>query len=319
MKVLVTGANGFVGAALCRRLAADGHHVIAAMRRHEPLPPGIDVRIVGALGGDTAWAAALVGVDSVVHLAGRTHVMRDDADDPEAAFRAVNTDATLRLAREAVRMGVRHLVFMSSVKVNGETTTRKPFAADDPPAPVDAYGRSKWAAEQGLAQLVHAGDGHFKVTVLRPPLVYGPGVRANFLALLRAAAAGWPLPLAAIDNRRSLIFVDNLVDSVAVALREPAAAFETFLVSDGEDVSTPELIRRIARAMHRRAYLVPLPPALLGLLGGLTGRSAAIERLTGSLRVDGGAFRKRFGWTPPATLDQGLAATVAWFNGSDMA
>lgn len=315
MKVLVTGANGFVGGAVCRKLVTDGHHVIAAMRQREELPPTIETRIVGSLDAETAWTAVLPGVDAVVHLAGRAHVMRDRVADPETAFRAVNTEATLRLAREAARLGVRRMIFMSSVKVNGEATTERPFAADDAPNPVDAYGRSKWAAELGLSALARAGDGHFQVTVLRPPLVYGPGVRANFLSLLRAVAAGWPLPLAAVDNRRSLIFVDNLADAVAAALGKSAGLFDIFLVSDGDDVSTPELIRRIARAMNRPARLFPLPPALLRGLGDFVGRAAAIERLTGSLQVDSEAFRKRFSWTPPATLDQGLAATVAWFTG----
>jgi nucleoside-diphosphate-sugar epimerase len=315
MKILVTGANGFIGGAVCRKLAADGHHVVAAMRERVELPPPIETRIVGSLGAETAWTAALTGIDAIVHLAGRAHIMRDHVADPEAAFRAINIEATLRLAREAARLGVRHFVFMSSVKVNGEATAGRPFAADDTPNPADAYARSKWVAEQGLSQLARADNGRFRVTVLRPPLVYGPGVRANFLTLLRAVAAGWPLPLGAVDNRRSLIFVDNLADAVAVALREPAGPFETFLPSDGEDISTPELIRRIALAMNRPARLFPLPPALLAGLGRLAGRAGAVERLTGSLQVDGGAFRQRFGWTPPTTLDQGLAATVAWFTG----
>lgn len=314
MKVLVTGANGFVGRAVCRTLAAQGHQVIAAMRQSEQQPPGIETRVVGSLSAETPWSAALGGVDAVVHAAGRAHVVREAAADPEAAYRSVNTDATLRLAREAARLGVRHLVFISSVKVNGESTKGKPFSADDPPAPADAYGRSKWAAEQGLAQLVRVGDGHFRVTILRPPLVYGPGVRANFLRVMRAVAMGLPLPLAAIDNRRSLIYVDNLADAVALVLREPAGAIETFVLSDGEDVSTPELIRRIARAMNRPARLFPFPPTMLELLGRATGRAAEIERLVGSLQLDGEGFRRRFGWTPSVMLDQGLAATVAWFH-----
>ncbi len=199
MKVLVTGANGFVGGAVCRKLVTDGHHVIAAMRQREELPPTIETRIVGSLDAETAWTAVLPGVDAVVHLAGRAHVMRDRVADPETAFRAVNTEATLRLAREAARLGVRRMIFMSSVKVNGEATTERPFAADDAPNPVDAYGRSKWAAELGLSALARAGDGHFQVTVLRPPLVYGPGVRANFL---ESAAGGRGRMAAAAGGRR---------------------------------------------------------------------------------------------------------------------
>jgi nucleoside-diphosphate-sugar epimerase len=273
----------------------------------------VEPRIVGHLGPATTWDKALFGIDAIVHLAGRAHVMRETEADPEAAFRAVNTLGTLRLAQQAGQCGVRRFVFMSSIKVNGEATTGTPFTAFDAPRPGDAYARSKWEAEQGLARLAHGGGGHLHVTVFRPPLVYGPGVRGNVLALLRTVARGWPLPLGAIHNSRSLIYVENLADAVAVALREPAAQLETFLPSDGEDVSTPELIRRIAYAMGRPARLVPVPPALLKLAGAAFRRGAAVERLTGSLQLRSEALRERYGWTPPMTLDQGLAATVAWF------
>lgn len=314
MKVLVTGANGFVGVPVCRRLLAEGWTPIAAMRRPHPMPDGVETRIVEALGPTTPWAKALQGVDAVVHLAGRAHVMRETVTDPEAAFHAVNTAGTLHLAHQAKEQGVRRFVFMSSIKVNGDITHGTPFTFEDTPAPQDAYGRSKWEAEQGLARLAHGGGGHFHVTVFRPPLVYGPQVRGNFLSLLRAAAAGWPLPLGAINNRRSLIFVDNLADAVVTSLREQAAQFETFLPSDGEDVSTPDLIRRVGTLMGRPARLVPIPPGWLILAAKVLGKGAAMHRLTGSLQVRGMAFRERFGWVPPATFDQGLAATVAWFK-----
>ena len=315
MKVLVTGANGFVGGAVWRRLAAEGWPVVGAVRKPYQHVRGVETRLVGPLGPNTPWMSALEGIDAVVHLAGRAHVMRETASDPAAIFRTVNTEGTLHLARAAQRSGVRHLLFMSSVKVNGETTTGQPFTFEDTPAPADAYGRSKWEAEQGLARLVQSGDGHFRVTIFRPPLVYGPGVGGNFRQLLRVVASSLPLPLAAIDNRRSLIFVDTLADAVAVALREPGGACETFLLSDGEDVSTPDLFRRLAHAMGRPARLWPLSPSLLLRIGALAGREAALRRLTESLQVRGTAFRKRFDWIPPKTLDQGLAETAAWFTG----
>ena len=314
MKILVTGANGFVGQAVCRRLLAQNWAVVAATRQRHPMPDGVETRIVEALGPRTPWLAALDGVDSVVHLAGRAHVMGEAKKNSAALFQAANAEGTLHLAREAARAGVRHFIFISSIKVNGEATHGIPFTFEDMPKPADAYADSKWQAEQGLAQLVHGAGGHFHVTVFRPPLVYGPRVRANFLSLLRVVAAGWPLPLGAIDNKRSLIFVENLADAVAVALREPGGAVETFLLSDGEDVSTPDLIRRIAMQMGKPARLWSVSPDLLRRVAKVLGRESSVLRLTESRQVRGTAFRKRFGWTPPATLDQGLAATVAWFN-----
>ncbi|HEY1722200.1 MAG TPA: NAD-dependent epimerase/dehydratase family protein [Magnetospirillaceae bacterium] len=314
MKVLVTGANGFVGTAVCRRLLAERWTVVAALRQTHAMPDGVETRIVEPLGPTTSWTKALHGIDAVVHLAGRAHVMRETEADPAAIFRAVNTAGTLHLAQQAAAHGVHRFVFMSSTKVNGDVTGEKPFTFEDAPAPLDAYGRSKWEAEQGLAHLAHGGGGHFHVTVFRPPLVYGPGVRGNFLSLLRTVKAGWPLPLGAIDNRRSLIFVDNLADAVATALREPAGQFETFLPSDGEDISTPDLIRRVGRLMGAPPRLLPVPTSWLLLAGGLLGRGAAVKRLTGSLQVRGTALRERFGWVPPTTLDQGLATTVDWFK-----
>jgi UDP-glucose 4-epimerase len=316
MKVLVTGANGFVGTAVCRRLLAEGWNVAGAIREPHALPQGVEPRLVAPLGPGTPWIKSLQGIDAIVHLAARVHVMHESARDAEAQYRAVNLAGTLRLAEEAIRAGVRHLVFMSSVKVNGEATHGRPFTFEDSPAPADAYGRSKWAAEQGLARLVQTeGAGHFRATIFRPPLVYGPGVGGNFAQMLRAVAKGWPLPLAAIDNRRSLIFVENLADAVAAALREQGGATETFLLSDGEDISTPELIRRLARAMGVPAKLWPMPPRLLLALGRIAGRGPAVHRLTESLQVRGTAFRQRFGWTPPFALDQGLAQTAAWYRG----
>ncbi|HLN24092.1 MAG TPA: NAD-dependent epimerase/dehydratase family protein [Patescibacteria group bacterium] len=315
MNVLVTGANGFVGAAVCRRLLAQGHAVIGAVRRPDAeLVPGVQQRLVESLGPDTRWAEALTGIDAVIHLAARVHVMADTAADPLSEFRRTNTEGTLHLAREAARLGVQRLVFVSSIKVNGEATApEQPFRADDSAAPLDPYGQSKAEAETGLREITHATG--LTIAILRPPLVYGAGVGGNFRTLLKAVQRGLPLPLGAIDNRRSLIHVDNLADSVACVLQKQAAGrCGTYLLADGEDVSTAELVRRIARAMNRPARLIPVPVALLRLLGRLTGRSGAIDRLTGSLQVDASVIRDNLGWVPPVRLDDGLAQTVAWFT-----
>jgi nucleoside-diphosphate-sugar epimerase len=314
MKVVVTGANGFVGRAVCRRLLAEGWTVLGTIRRPVPLVAGTAPRTIGPLGPDTDWDGVLDGVDAVVHLAARVHVMRDRAADPLAEFRRVNRDATLHLARQASRHGVARFLFMSTVKVNGEETAAKPFDDQDAPAPADPYAISKAEAEAGLADL--AAGGGLPVTTIRPPLVYGPGVGGNFARLLRLVAKGWPLPLGAVDNRRSLVFVETLADAVATALARPAAGARSFLVSDGEDVSTAQLICRLATAMGRPSRLVPVPPALLRLAGRLTGKGAAVERLLGSLAVDSTGFRRTFDWAPPVSLTDGLNATAQWYRDS---
>jgi nucleoside-diphosphate-sugar epimerase len=297
-----------VGRALLPVLAARGMECVAAVRRGT-VPGAGRVVAVGDIGAGTDWGAALAGCDAVVHLAARVHVMRESAPDPVAAFRAVNTAGTGRLARAAVAAGVKRLVFLSSVKVHGEDSGARAFGERDEPAPADAYALSKWEAELELAR-VAAGTG-LAVTVLRPPLVYGPGAGGNFARLVSALRRGLPLPFASIRNRRSLVYVENLADAIAACLREPAAAGRTFLVSDGEDLSTPELLRRCARAMGVRARLLPCPPALLRAAGTLTGRRAAVERLTGSLAVDSGAIRAALHWRPPFTVDEALARTLA--------
>lgn len=308
MKILVTGASGFVGAPMCRRLLADGHHVVAAVRRDDAfLPLDVEARRVDPLGPDTDWRAALKGCDAVLHLAARAHVMRDRAADPLALFRAVNRDGAVRLAEQAVAADVGRFVFVSSIKVNGEVTpVDRPFRGDDEPAPVDAYGLSKAEAEAALAGIaVRTG---LSLAVVRPPLVHGPGAKGNLAALMAVLARGVPLPLGAIANRRSLVGVDNLAD--ALAFLAGRAEQGRFLVRDDEDVSTPELIRRLARLLGRSACLPPVPVALLRLAGTLTGKSAAVARLTGSLVVDDGPLRA-LGWTPARSLDEGLAAMVA--------
>jgi UDP-glucose 4-epimerase len=305
MKVLVTGATGFVGNALCKHLATHGHQVMRAVRRDATLSGDI---VFSEIDGATDWAEALTGCDVVVHLAARVHMMDDTAPDPLALYQATNTDATLNLARQATQAGVKRFVYVSSIKVNGEGRDT-PYREADAAAPEGAYAISKWEAEQGLQRI--AADSGLEVVILRPPLVYGPGVKANFQQLLRMVARGWPLPLGAIRNRRSLLYLGNFVDAIRVCIEHPAAAGQTFLLDDGQAVSTPELIRALSHAMGRPARLLAVPVKVLELAGTLLGKRAAVARLTGSLYVDSSAIRVRLGWMPPNTLQQGLAATVA--------
>ncbi len=302
MKVLVTGATGFVGQALCRRLLADGHQVAAALRRGEG-PPGTEPRSVGGIDGTTDWTRALAGIDAVVHLAARAHVMTETEGDPLAVYRAVNRDGTLGLARRMAETGPARLIFLSSVKVNGETTpSDRPFRADDPPAPADPYGLSKAEAERGLRAI--AG---LSATILRPPLIHGPGAKGNLATLMAAIRRRLPLPVGAINNRRSLVGLANLADAICFCLARPDTIGNTYMIRDGEDVSTPDLVRRLGTAMGRPALLLPVPPPLLRAGGWLLGRQAAVARLTGSLTVDDGPLRA-LGWIPPLSLDAGLAA-----------
>ena len=312
--VLVTGGTGFVGRTAIAHLVARGFAVRAALR--EPsgvVPSGVEAVPVGNMGPATDWRAALEGCDAVVHLAARVHVMRDDAADPLAAFRTVNTDGTLNLARQAAEAGVERLVFVSTVKVHGEGRDA-PYRETDAPEPQDAYAISKWEAEQGLHDI--ARDSGLQVVVLRPPLVYGPGAGANFLRLLRGVEQGLPLPLASVRNRRSLVYVGNLVDAIVRCVDDPRAAGQTFLVADDEALSTPQLIRALASASRRPARLWPFPPPLLRLVAAWSGRQAEVERLCGSLVVDTGHLKRTLDWTPPFTLAQGLNETVEWFRRS---
>lgn len=308
MKVLVTGATGFVGAALCARLALEGWAVVPALRKPCGLPGEV---VIGALEAGPGWLPALAGCSAVVHLAARVHVPADATRDALALYRAANTDATLRLAREAALAGVRRFVFVSSIKVNGEGSD-KPYRETDVAAPQDAYALSKWEAEQGLWQI--AQESGLEVVILRPPLVYGPGVKANFLNLMRAVDRRLPLPFGAIRNRRSLLYLGNLVDVIRLCLTHPNAAGKTLLVCDGEDISTPELVRRIAAALGRRPRLLPVPVSWMRFAGGMLGKREAVERLLGSLTVDSTQVRAELGWQPPYSMQAGLAATAQWYR-----
>lgn len=307
MKILVTGANGFVGKALCATLQQTGDDIVQAVR----VQGSADQIDVGNLSAETNWQPALAGCDCVIHLAARVHVMDDKAGDPLAAFRAINVDATMHLARQAVAAGVRRLVFVSSIKVNGEETFARPFTAFDTPAPQDPYGQSKLEAELALQALAQASG--LEVVIVRPPLVYGPGVRANFLNLMKLVNKALPLPLGAVHNRRSMVAVDNLVDLLSVCSRHPNAAGGIFLVSDGQDVSITQLLRHLAQAMQRRSWLLPIPAGLLSFVARMLGKAAVANRLLGSLQVDIRHTRDCLQWQPPVSLQDALQHTVTHF------
>jgi len=269
-------------------------------------------RTVGEINSATEWTRVLQGIEVVIHCAARAHVMHEHSTDPRALYRAVNVDGTRRLAEEAVRCGVHRLVFLSSVKAVGERSVPgRPLGVLDEPRPEDDYGRSKYEAELALKE-VSASTG-LEVVIVRPPLVYGPGVKGNFLRLLGLVARGFPLPFGSIDNARSMVSLANLVDFLSVCVESPAAAGKTFFVSDGDDLSTPDLIRKVALSMNRRARLVPVPVAMLNGMAGLVGKSAEIERLTGTLQVDINPNRDLLGWSPRFSVEGGLRETADWF------
>ncbi len=305
MTVLVTGANGLVGRALIDTMHQRGVACRGVVRR-AALQRSADDVVMPEQNGQTDWQPVLAGVSAVIHCAAQTRVTPAEAADPKAAYRQINVAGTLQLARQAAAAGVQRFVFVSSVKVNGEQTLPgKPFTAAAAPAPEDAYGRSKAEAEAGLQDIArHTG---MALVIVRPPLIYGPGVRGNFASLWRWVAAGIPLPFAALtQNRRSLVALDNLVDLLLTCVRHTQAAGQIFLVSDGEDVSTAELLHRMAQAQGRSARLLWLPAGLMQWAARVLGRQAVAQRLCGSLQVDHAATCRQLDWHPPVTLDEGL-------------
>lgn len=305
-KMLLTGGTGFVGRSVLERLSRDDRCVVlAAVRSPEvALPVGVSAIFVPSLDDATDWSQVLVDVDTVMHCAARAHVMRDRVKDPLAEFRKVNVEGTLALASQAAKAGVRRFVFISSAKVNGESGVCR---ENDAPAPHDAYGISKMEAERGLMDLARGSD--MEVVIIRPPLVYGPGVKGNFAAMVRWVRKGVPLPLGTVHNKRSLLALDNLVDFIVLCAdreRTPRAANEVFLISDGEDVSTTELLRRVARAYGVRARLWPVPAGWLRLGARVLGKTAVADRLLGSLVADSTKAQKLLGWYPPVTMDDQL-------------
>ena len=309
--ILVTGATGFVGTALCEALPQQGYRIRRAVRSgsHATLENACLISDM-TLGAD--WQQALQDVNVVIHLAARTHILDDRSADPLAEYRKVNVQITNALARQAAANGVRRLVFLSSIKVNGESTVAAPFSESSLPAPEDAYGISKLEAEQALEQIAKTTG--LETVILRPPLVYGPQVKGNFLRMLGAISRGLPLPLASVNNCRSLIYLGNLMDAIMTCVDAPAAAGKTYLVSDGEDISTPALIGKLATAMNKRPRLLPCPTALLTMGAALLGKRPTVARLTGSLRVDSSRIRRELLWQPRYTLDQGLTATAQWYH-----
>jgi len=312
-RILVTGANGFVGKTLTRELYARGFVTRAAVRSAEVSVEKAEMAVLGAVDENTDWEEALVGIDVVIHLAARVHVMRDGARDSLSEFRRINTAGTEHLARSAAAAGVRRLVYVSSIKVNGEATAGgNRYTELDNPSPRDAYGISKWEAEQALHRV--AGETGLEVVIVRPPLVYGAGVKGNFVQLLKVLDKGIPLPLASANNLRSLVYVGNLADALIICATHHAAAGQTYLVSDGEDISTPDLLRRLGASLGRPARLIPCPSGLLRMVGYLTGKSDQIERLLGSLQVDSGKIRRELNWIPPYTAQQGLQKTAEQYQ-----
>jgi nucleoside-diphosphate-sugar epimerase len=312
--VLVTGANGFVGRALCSELIGRKYAVRAALRDSSSMGGGGgEVVKVTGLDAATDWTEAVKGVNTVIHLAARLHVMKDTAADPQAEFRKINVQATENLARQAARSGVKRLVYVSSIKVNGEhTQDQQCYTELDAPHPQEPYGISKYEAEQVLHRV--AQETGLEVVVVRPPLVYGAGVRGNFAQMLKVLSNGVPLPLGSVHNLRSLIYVGNLVDALILCATHPAASGQTYLVSDGEDISTTELLRKLAQDIGVPARLISCPQFMLRLGGKLTGKSQQIERLIVSLQVDSGKICRNLNWIPPYSLQQGLQATAEWYR-----
>lgn len=312
-RVYLTGASGFVGAGLLSFLSCGPFVCTVALRNSLPfLPNDVRVEKITSLTVDASLQAGLVGQDVVVHCAGRAHVMHEQAKDPLAEFRAVNLHGTLNLARQAAAAGVKRFIFISSIKVSGEET--RPglaYSADASPAPVDAYGISKFEAEQGLQVL--AAETGMEVVIIRPVVVYGPGVKANFHSMINWLYKGIPLPFGAIHNRRSFVSIDNLVHLIVTCIDHPAAANEIFLVSDGEDLSTTELLHRMAKALGRPARLLPVPSWLLKTGALMLGKPALAQRLCGSLQVDIRRTRELLDWTPPVSIDEALRRTAVHF------
>jgi nucleoside-diphosphate-sugar epimerase len=319
-KILVTGSSGFLGTALVEHFAglSDTHTVSVSRRAMAHADSHVTNAVIATLDADTQWQPVLQGVDTVVHTAARVHVMQDTAADPLSLYREVNALGTLNLARQAASAGVRRFIFISTIKVNGESTGRgQCFRADDTPAPSDPYAISKYEAEQGLLAL--AKSSAMEVVIIRPVLVYGPGVKANFLQLMRTLRSRVPLPFGALNNARSLVSLDNLIDLIRVCLDHPGATNDVFLVSDGQDLSTRDLASLLKKHLPASSWLIPVPESLIMLGATLLGRKSAAERVLGSLQVDISKTRERLQWRPPVSVEDGLKKTVEHFLVTDRA
>ncbi len=315
MKVLITGANGFIGRYLSKTLHEIGYIVKGTVRSQQKdlfLPDTTKICMVGDISSTTDWHNILRGIDVIVHLAARVHIMKETSNNPLTEYRQVNTLATERLAIQAVDSGVKRIVYLSTIKVNGEKTSDKSFTEIDRPYPEDNYALSKWEAEQCLSHIAETTN--LEVVIIRPPLVYGPGVKGNFYNLLKLLKNGIPLPFANIKNIRSLIYIGNLSDAIIKCIQHPLAANKTFLISDGEDLSTPDIIKQLSMALGKTARLVPFPTNLLHIAGAVSGKMHIIKRLTDSLAIDSSKIRNDLTWTAPFTVSQGFKNTADWFK-----
>lgn len=310
--VLVTGANGFVGKALCNYLNSNNTQIRALTRTPNEFSSNIHNIVCDDFSAAGSLLEGMRGVDVVVHLAARVHVMQESSSDALAAYRAVNVDLTLNLAKQAAAAGVRRFIYLSSIKVNGEkTATGRAFRADDIPAPEDPYGVSKMEAEKALLKLSKSTG--MEIVVIRPPLIYGPGVGANFMAMMRWLARRVPLPLGAIDNQRSMVALDNLLNLILTCASHPKAAGQVFLVSDDQDVSVTQLLKKLARAMKVKAILLPIPVAIIQFVAVILGKASVAQRLCDNLQVDIAKTKELLNWTPPLSVDEGLQATADWY------
>lgn len=312
-RILITGAGGFVGRAVCHSLRNAGHTLSGTTREATKKrgPENIPLYRVSELGQDTDWSQCVVGADAIVHLAAHVHVMRENASENFEAYRVANRDGSVSLAEAAVGAGVKRIVFISTVKVNGEVTTNSPFVETDLPSPVGVYAVSKWEAEKSLTEI--ANKSNLELVILRVPLVYGPYVKGNFFELIEACARRKILPLDAIINKRSLLYVSNLASAIKTTLEHPVAAGKTYFVSDGDDLSTPNLIRQITAALELKERLFSVPILLLKALGVVTGQMEAVTKLTESLQVDSSLIKYELEWTPPFTVEEGINQTASWF------
>lgn len=305
MKILLTGATGFLGNRLKIALSLRSDLDVTAVVRRPVENSGSNTVMVPTIDASVDWSSVLTNQQIIIHTAARSHIMKEQAADPIAEYRRINVEGTLKLAHQAVDAGVKRFIFISSIKVNGEQTSLgQSFTANDVPAPIDAYGMSKWEAEQGLQQL--ASETELEVVVIRPPLIYGPNVKGNFASIIKLVSRGLPLPLGAIHNQRSFVAVDNLIDLIVRCIDHPNAANQVFLASDGQDLSTTELLCGVARSMGNPVSLIPIPASLLMLGGTLLGKRSVAQRLLGSLQVDASKAQKVLGWKPPISVEEGL-------------